>query len=125
MSGHGPRKIRIHRKGYHRRSFTEHRGGHTIHVKATHVPSTTFYERDRGRKGRGPRLFKLKKGGLQGWHHTQSEEQRHEHLRKAADRSSWLTVFHRLDALSKVDSRTNSSVSRVARQDANWVRSQL
>jgi hypothetical protein len=122
MARHGPGRIRIRRRGYHRKSFTEHRGGHIIHVKSTYAIPTTFTETDRGRHGRGPRLFRLNKGGLHGWHHTQDSEVRHEHLRAAAERSSWLTVFHRLDALAKVSKRTQRDVSEKAREDANWVR---
>src|SRR5579875_399808 len=99
-SSHGPKRIRVHRKGYHRKgyerkAFTEHRDGHVIrepatHVSPTYVPPTSYLERDRGLPGHGPqslppmvhheRLTNL------GYHASKSEEERHKALHEAVKR---------------------------------------
>ncbi len=119
------RRIRVRRKSYRRKAFTAHRNGHVIHEPAARIPATTYYEVDRGEPGHGKRIFKLEKGGLEGWHHTQDADTRHEHLRLVAEKDGWLTVFHRLDALAKVSKKTEPLVSEIARSDANYAREHL
>ena len=82
-------------------------------------------EKDRGALGKGPKLFELHQGALEGWHHDDEVATRREHLRKAAEKDGWLTVFHRLDALSKITKKTQPSVSEAARSDANYARVHL
>ena len=105
--------LRVHRKG-----FTRSDG--------TRVHGSTFEIRDRGRIGRGPEVFPpLEEGGLGGWHSDESKSVRREHLREVADRDGWHTVFHRLDALAKLNKRTNKELARKARSDANYAREHL
>ncbi len=44
-------KIRVHRKGYTRKD-------------GTHVKATSFLIKDRGKKGHGPKIIKVKKGAM-------------------------------------------------------------
>ncbi|MDE2439005.1 MAG: hypothetical protein KGN01_06495 [Patescibacteria group bacterium] len=105
--------LKVHRHGFTRSNGTKVRG-------------STFEIQDRGLRGRGPETFgELKEGGLGGWHGDQSKETRRAHLREVAKRDGWHTVYHRLDALSKLNYRVNRELSRKARSDANFARSHL
>jgi len=86
-STHGPRRIRVHRKGYRRKGFIEHRDGRAIHEPPAHVAPTDFTERDRGRPGRGPKTLPEIKHPARltkiGYHVDKPSEERHEILRRA------------------------------------------
>lgn len=59
--------IVVRRKAYTRKPYTAKRGGKTVRVGKTRVKSTKFTIRDRGKKGRGPKVVPpLQKGALGG-----------------------------------------------------------
>ena len=58
------RKLRVSVKGYRRRGFTAHRGRTTYRVPATRVGGFSYYRRDIGRPGRGPKVIPPLRGGL-------------------------------------------------------------
>lgn len=62
----------------------------------------------------------LRKGRLHGWHHTQSTETRHEHLREAARQHGWGTVSRELNVLAIAEKNRAPSVSEIARRDQHW-----
>lgn len=133
MASHGPRKIRVRRRGYRRKSytrkaFTEKRDGKTIHepaarVKGAHVPPTEYYTEDRGAPGRTPESKKWfnPKGHLHGWHASQDSEQRHQHLEEASrGDGGWGITYYKLLALNNVT--TEEDVKRATYEDMSWIR---
>ena len=60
-------KLTVHRKGHARKRYTAKRGGKNVKVGKSKVKATTFPARDRGKKGRGPKVVPpLEKGALGG-----------------------------------------------------------
>ena len=129
---HGPRRIRVHRKGFHRKGyrregFTEHRDGHVIHIRSTrvsggYVPAANFMEKDQGEEGHGPRKIKIThKGSLEGWHHTQEAETRRMHIREAVERHGYAKTIRKLNALHVLSKHTDPIVSRTAEEDMHWL----
>ncbi len=60
-------KLTVHRKGHTRKAYTAKRGGKTVKVNKSRVKPSTFKTRDRGKKGRGPKVVPpLEKGALGG-----------------------------------------------------------
>lgn len=96
----------------HRRAYVRSDG--------TVVRAATFTIKDRGRPGRGPKLFTLKKGGLGQYGYPEGG-------RKALDRAvsseSALTIFRRLQALGTLMKRTSPAKSAKFLRNRNWVRS--
>jgi hypothetical protein len=71
-------KLTVHRKGHARKAYTAKRGGKTVKVGKSRVKPSTFKARDRGKKGRGPKVVPpLEKGALggQGFFDRSNEEQ--------------------------------------------------
>lgn len=102
----------------HRKSYTRSDG--------TRVKSSTFSIKNRGRKGRGPKLFKLKKGGLSqyGYKPKSTISQRHFILSRAISKGiSTLTLSKRVGALATLLKRTNPNLSKKLRNNQLWVTS--
>jgi hypothetical protein len=63
-------KLTVHRKGHTRKPFTSKRGGKKtkkVKVRKTWVKPSTFKTRDRGKRGRGPKVVPpLEEGALGG-----------------------------------------------------------
>jgi hypothetical protein len=100
----------------HRKSYVRSDG---VRVKAT-----SFRIKNRGRSGRGPKLFKLKKGGLSkyGYKTKSALESRHMSLSNAISRGvPSLTLSQRLGALATLLKRTNPTLSKRIRRDQKWV----
>ena len=127
----------IMRKGYTRKfresitksGFTVRRKGkmYTVRPKATavHVPSSCV--KDKGAKGKGPQIFgKLRKGDLikYGYQYRLSDRLRRKALEKAEVAYGALTLFHKLDAISKLSRRTVPDASKIFSQDRDWVSEQ-
>jgi hypothetical protein len=126
----------ILRRGYTRKfrqsvaktGFTVRRKGkiYTAHpkVNSTYVPPACI--KDRGLKGKGPvtGIGKLRKGDLikYGYQYRLSDRLRHAALEKAIKVYGALTVFHKLDAVSKLSVRTAPDASDTFRKDSDWVR---
>jgi hypothetical protein len=86
------------------------------------VPEGAGRRRRTMRRLRGPGIGKLRTGALHGYMPTKSKTARRTILRKVVRRSSPLTTFRRLQALSTYTKRTAPSKSRTAKADRNWVK---
>lgn len=90
----------------------------------TRVRGTSYVTKNRGRPGRGPKLFKLRKGGLSryGYMTSASLADRHLALSRAISRGvPKLTLSRRLGALATLLKRTNPRLSRSLRKNQMWV----
>lgn len=88
------------------------------------VKSTSYTVRNRGKPGRGPKLFRLKKGGLSqyGYSTSSSLAGRHAALTRAiAQGVPGLTLSRRLGALATLLKRTNPMLSKRLRRNQRWV----
>ena len=100
----------------HRKSYTRSDG--------TRVKSESYTIKNRGGKGRGPKLFKLRKGGLSkyGYSSKSSLSSRHASLSRAiAQGVSSLTLSQRIGALATLLKRTNPYLSKRLRKSQKWV----
>lgn len=99
----------IRRKAYTRKSGTR--------VKSSCI-------KDRGNKGKGPKLFTLKKGGLSkyGYHLSDTRPSRQKGLKKAVKHVNRNTIIRKLNVLSILFKNTNPLYSRRAIEDMNHVR---
>lgn len=105
-----------------RKSYNYRRNGKTINVKSTCI-------KDIGKKGKGKKLFTLKKGelGLFGYRNvsTLSIRQRHIALNKAEKKLGTLSLFRKLNALYVVNKNKNKKLASIFLQDRDWVRRNL
>lgn len=88
------------------------------------VKATSYRIKNVGRPGRGPKIFKLKKGGLSryGYSVKSSTAMRHRALSTAISRGvPGLTLSHRLGALATLLKRTNPRLSQKLRRNQRWV----
>lgn len=95
-----------------------------IRSDGTRVRGTSYVTENRGRRGRGPKLFKLRKGGLSryGYMTSASMADRHLALSRAISRGvPKLTLSRRLGALATLLKRTNPRLSRSLRKNQRWV----
>lgn len=95
-----------------------------VRSDGTRVKATSYTTKNRGRRGRGPKLFKLKKGGLSryGYDTKKPISMRHKALSKAISRGiSSLTLSRRIGALATLLKRTNPKLSRSLRRNQRWV----
>jgi hypothetical protein len=108
-------KGEIVREGYRRTS----RG------KAVWVPPTCI--KDVGNPGHGTQLFRLEKDVLAKFGYedvkSMSEKARHTALNKALKELKPLSLYRRLVALSTLNKNTNASLSRLFKNDAEWLKS--
>lgn len=128
----------ILRKGYTRRfrksiansGYTVRRKG-TVYVAKPKIRSITVKPgciRNRGLPGKGPvegeGIGKLRKGDLikYGYQYRLSDLAREKALKKAINVYGPLSVFHKLDAVSKLSTRTAPDASRIFSRDRNWVK---
>jgi len=101
-----------------RKGYTAKRGRTTYKVKPTCI-------KDRGEKGKGPKLLpKLKEGDLTkyGYSLKDPRSKRRKALRKSVKEYGKNTVIRKLNVLSIYNKNTNPSYSRKAREDMNFVR---
>jgi ribosomal 50S subunit-associated protein YjgA (DUF615 family) len=96
----------VHRKAYTRKD-------------GTRVKASTFNIKNRGKPGRGPKLFTLKEGRLERFGYP---EQGRIALSMAVRSNSALTVFRRLQALATLTKRTDPNRSRKYLLNRNWVK---
>ena len=83
--------------------------------------------KDLGKKGKGEKLFTLKKGGLSkyGYSLKKSASQRRQSLKRSNKEFSKGTLIRKLNALSILQKNTNPVISRKAKHDMNWVRNNI
>jgi hypothetical protein len=101
----------VHRKSY-------------VRSDGTRVKATSFKIKNRGKRGRGPKLFKLKKGGLSKYGYGTSKpiSLRHQALSVAISKGvPSLTLSRRIGALATLLKRTNPQLSRSLRRNQGWV----
>jgi hypothetical protein len=111
------------------RGYNVHRKNRTYRVypKASTTIVQAACVKDRGLPGKGPRsgrgIGTLKKGELAryGYNYHKSTEERHAALRKAMDVYGPLSVYHKLDAITKYTVRTAPKAHEVFRADRDWV----
>jgi|694.fasta_scaffold01535_40 ribosomal 50S subunit-associated protein YjgA (DUF615 family) len=96
----------VHRKAYTRKD-------------GTRVKASTFNIKNRGKPGKGPKLFTLKEGRLERFGYP---EQGRIALSMAVRSNSALTVFRRLQALATLTKRTDPNRSRKYLLNRNWVK---
>lgn len=128
----------IMRKGYTRRfrpsvkqtGFTVRRKGkvYTVRPKANTIRVSASCIKNRGLPGKGPRegegIGKLRKGELikYGYQYRLSDALRQEALKRAIKRYGPLSVFRKLDAVTKLSLRTAPDASKIFSRDRNWIR---
>jgi len=119
--GKSKRKLRIERKGYHRRAYTRKDG---VQVKATDVPSTSFTIKDRGALGRGKKVIKVKKGllGKVGYSTSASAESRHRALSEAVEKYGHSRVWRMLHAQTIFRKRLPDHAKSAFQADRDWVK---
>ena len=128
----------IYRKGYTRKfrntvkreGFTVRRRGKVFTVRpkknSTYVPPGCI--RNRGLPGKGPRegegIGSLRKGELikYGYSYRLADSTREKALRKAIKAYGALSVYRKLDAVSKYSMRTAPDASRIFARDRDWIR---
>lgn len=81
----------------------------------TKVKSTCI--KDLGLKGKGPKLFTLKKGTLLDYHYKNTNLSRHRQLLKSARKTGKTTVIRKLNAVKILTKRTNPKASKVFSKD--------
>jgi hypothetical protein len=94
-----------------------------VRSDGTRVKGTSYTTKNRGRKGRGPKLFKLRKGGLSkyGYSSKESIASRHASLSQAIAKGiPSLTLSQRLGALATLLKRTNPTLSKRLRKNQMW-----
>jgi hypothetical protein len=128
----------ILRRGYTRRyrpsvketGFTVRRKGaiYTVRPKANTIKVEPSCIKNRGLPGKGPRegegIGKLRKGELikYGYQYRLSDSLRHAALKRAIARYGALSVYRKLDAVSKLSLRTAPDASKIFSLDRNWIR---
>ena len=128
----------IMRKGYTRKfrpsvktsGFTVRRKGsvYTVRPKANtiYVPSSCI--KNRGLPGKGVKdgegIGKLRKGELikYGYQYRLSDSLRQASLRKAIKKYGALSVYRKLDAVSKLSLRVAPDASKIFSRDRDWIR---
>jgi hypothetical protein len=128
----------IIRKGYTRKfrpsvketGFTVRRKGtvYTVRPKANTIKVPASCIKNRGLPGKGPLegegIGKLRKGELikYGYQYRLSDSLRQEALKRAIKRYGALSVFRKLDAVSKLSLRTAPDASKIFARDRNWIK---
>lgn len=95
-----------------------------VRSDGTQVKAASYRTTNKGKPGRGPKLFKLRKGGLSkyGYSTTSSLTGRHAALSRAiAQGVPGLTLSRRLGALATLLKRTNPMLSKRLRRNQRWV----
>jgi hypothetical protein len=93
---------------------------------STYVPAGCI--RNRGLPGKGPRegegIGSLRKGELikYGYSYRLADSTREKALRKAIKAYGALSVYRKLDAVSKYSMRTAPDASRIFARDRDWIR---
>jgi hypothetical protein len=131
-SGYVLRKayVRKYTTGVKEKGYTVRRGDKTYRAYpssgSTIVKSSCI--RDRGKEGKGPQAIgPLRRGELMkhGYTYRKPVDERHSALRKAVKEFGPLGVYRKLNAVAKLSSRTEPKISKVFKNDRNWVRREL
>lgn len=99
-----------------RKAYSYKRNGKTVKV-----PATTFKIKDRGKVGRGKKVFPDLKKGTLGISFDNKASTRRKKLASVAKKKGEKVVVGKLRALQILNKNTNPSVSRKAKADSKWV----
>ena len=122
------RRLRVVKKGYHRKAYVARRHGKLVKVKPSYVPPTTFTIKDIGAVGRGERVIsKIKKGLLRkfGYSTKKPVAERHNALRKAYKAYGGASLFKKLQVQVVLRKRTQPKAAAVFKADRDWVKESL
>ncbi len=95
-----------------------------VRTDGTRVKASSFHIKNLGKRGRGPKIFTLKKGGLveYGYRPRFPLQQRHMALSSAIARGvPSLTLSRRIGALATLLKRTSPKISKSLRRNQLWV----
>ena len=114
----------VKKSGYnvHRKNKT-----YRVYPKASSMIVKAACIKDRGLPGKGPRsgtgIGLLKKGELSryGYNYHKETKERHDALLKAMEVYGPLSVYHKLDAITKYTMRTAPNAHSVFMADRDWV----
>ena len=98
-----------------------------IRPKASEMYVESKCVKDLGRPGKGPGLFgPLRKGDLakHGYSFRKSNAERHAALNKAMGEYGMMGVYRKLNAVTKLFSRTHPTYSKRFKEDREWVHKQ-
>jgi len=114
----------VHRKGYWRKGFTIIRNGKKIRIPKAYIPPTTYRIKDRGKRGRGKKVIKVKRGALSkyGYSTSKSAEARHRALAKAIRVYGARKVWRMLHAQVVLRKRIQRRVRKIFEADRDWVK---
>ncbi len=84
----------------------------------TRVKATRYKMKNLGRKGKGPKLFTLRPGGLPGYHARNNSKTRAKTLRIILMTVPLTTVQRRLRALALLTKRTQPKLSKIYSRNA-------
>ncbi|HVP24193.1 MAG TPA: hypothetical protein VMS77_09820 [Conexivisphaerales archaeon] len=107
----GTGKLKVHRKAY-------------TNKKGVKVKATTFEIKDRGNKGRGPKVIpKLEAGDLTqyGYHADKETEVRHKALAEAVREFGPTSVALKLNALYVLNKNTHPDTAETYTEDREWI----
>lgn len=109
----------IRRKSYTRKAYRRKDGSR---VKSSRVSSKCI--KDLGKRGKGKKLFTLKKGGLTkyGYKLAHNFEKRTSALKKSLNEYSTARLWRKLNALQILHRNTNPHLARKIKRDMNWLR---
>jgi hypothetical protein len=114
------KKGEIIKEGYHKKASSRNKG---MWVALTCIKARGSSKK-RGTKGK--KLFRLEKGTLSkyGYHNIKklSKKERRQSLKKAVSDMKPLSVMRKLIAVSTLQKNTDPKMSKIFREDADWVR---
>jgi Family of unknown function (DUF5771) len=111
-----------------RTGFTVRRKGKLFTVRPTnksvHVPASCIKIRNETARNNSKRMSQLRKGDLikYGYQYRLADRLRHHALEKAIKVYGALSVYHKLDAVAKLSTKTAPDASAIFAKDRQWVR---
>lgn len=114
------KKLRTDVRAHSRRGFTTRRG---VYRSKSWVDRHTRYVKDRGAKGRGKKIIKIKKEGTLGGagFFSKSRATQERILRGAVNKFGERSVQGKLQAIAVFNKRVNPRLSREATRLRSWV----
>ena len=112
---------RGHIRGSHVRDVMPGRGVMMRRVPSARVKASRFKIKDRGAKGRGPKIIKIMKPGSLGVKFSDPEDVRRRQETMLAKKIGEQSVGNKLQAIAVLTKRTNPEVSAKAQADRSWV----
>jgi len=99
----------------------------TVHPTASNVHVGPACIKARNSTVNGKRIGKLRKGDLirYGYQYRLSDRLREKALRKAIEVYGATTVYHKLNAVAKLSTRSAPDASKIFKRDREWVRGQI